>query len=161
MELPNHPFVNGELLWADRVQGGWRVANVPFFAYGISLGDVVVTADRGGHERVVVEVAVPSGERTLRMFFMEGVGFELQRRVAELLRSHGARTECAAPGWPGYWSVGVPADADYERVREELAELADADVLDFEMADEVVEGSFDVPEKEREEFEELRRQGGN
>jgi Domain of unknown function (DUF4265) len=74
-DADGYPPASGETLWATAVgQGAYRIDNIPFFATGVSLGDVVEAQaidglptfvkirQRGGHAtlRVASSMQLPS-----------------------------------------------------------------------------------------------------
>lgn len=57
-----------ETLWAVRVgEGRFRLDNSPWFAYGVSLGDIVEGVDYAPGIYELVKVVEPSGNRTIRV----------------------------------------------------------------------------------------------
>lgn len=56
-----------EQLWLREVSGGYEVCCIPFYAYGLALGDVV---GKGGSDTVDSLIS-KSGRRVLRVFFAE------------------------------------------------------------------------------------------
>ena len=61
------PDIGYENLWASRInENRYRIESIPFFIYGVSLGDIViVTPDDEGHLQFG-RVVKRSGHRTLR-----------------------------------------------------------------------------------------------
>ena len=59
-----------EGVWASPVGDDvYRLDNIPYFAYGLSLGDHVGAANNGEGPLRMVELVKPSGNRTLRVAF--------------------------------------------------------------------------------------------
>jgi Domain of unknown function (DUF4265) len=68
VDLADHGMVGKrEQLWAWRLgPTEFEVSSIPFFPYGIALGDVVQTRGSGASQLVVQSVASRSGHRVLR-----------------------------------------------------------------------------------------------
>ncbi len=61
--------VAAENLWADAVEGDrYRIDNIPFYVYGVSLNDTVRAADHDG-QLVFQEVVMHGGHSTYRVIF--------------------------------------------------------------------------------------------
>lgn len=59
-------------MWAEPLgRGRYRIRNVPFYAYGISFGDVVRAAGHGADELLMERVEDRSGHSTYRIFVEE------------------------------------------------------------------------------------------
>lgn len=57
-----------EQLWAEKIEGDhFRLCCVPFFAYGLALGDVVATSSTVDSPFVVSSVVAESGHTTVRV----------------------------------------------------------------------------------------------
>ena len=71
VDLPNHWWHKEELLWARPLGGDtYEIAKMPFCAYGLNCGDVVLaTPDAPDLKPEVRSVLRRSGNRTLRMSF--------------------------------------------------------------------------------------------
>lgn len=142
VDLPNHPAIAGETLWADHVGDDvYRVANVPFWAYGLNHGDLVrATPDTEG-VLTIREVVEPGGHRTLRLIFEAALD---RARQEDLLgRIYVERSITFERANDRLVAVDVWPDADYRGVFEQLEAWADSGLLDFETCDPRVEGSFD------------------
>lgn len=143
----------GESLWALPLEDGtFEVRNIPYFTYGIHVHDVVrceledrtATDPHSGEaleysEREVVEVVRPGGWNTLRIIFQRGADHDAMRKVVDVLVEMGGHPDLA---FPGFLSLGVPPDAELEGFLEYLDDLAEAEMLQFETAEQKVEGSF-------------------
>lgn len=119
---------DGETLWAIVTEDGYRIDNIPFYATGIALGDVV-SAERGDDgmlhfKRILIE----SGHSTVQLWFAD------EATVADVrndLRSLGCASELDLPRLV---AVDVPPSVPYSRVRAYLDEKADLRVLEFQEA---------------------------
>src|SRR5262249_42887617 len=105
-----------ETPWASRLsQDLYRLDNIPFFAYGISLGDVVEAApqenDPPPHFRRIVR---KSGNWTVRVVADDGTDSVDQHILDEL-----ERLGCGYTGAsPRYICVNIPPDVSLDRVVE-------------------------------------------
>lgn len=144
VDLPNHWMVGGESLWATAVEGEpehYKVENVPYFTYGIAIGDVVRAVSTADHPREVVSVVRPAGHLTIRVMFKDGVGHEQQVELLQALHEeHGVRMEKA---FPQFWALSVEEDKS-EAVLESLRAARDDEVLDLESGEQRVDGNFDA-----------------
>jgi hypothetical protein len=103
-----------ETPWAFRLGTDlYRLDNIPFFAYGISLADVVVATPEGDdprpHFRRVVH---KSGNRTVRVVADAGTD-RVEQRVLEELDHLGCRYTRATPK---YICVNIPPHVSLDRV---------------------------------------------
>lgn len=117
-----------ETLWAERVGPGlFRLANVPFYAKGVSYDDVVAATDDG--PRIVFRsVQQPSGHSTYRLITKGGVQtprFQLRWRPLE-------RLGCTYEFADDLIAVDVPAATDIHAVYEVLEQGEDSGDWDFE-----------------------------
>ena len=80
VDLANHGMPDKiEQLWARRLAPDrFEIASIPFFAYGIALGDIVQTVQESSSEFVVDHVAERSGHLLLR------VGLTAYQTIPEL-----------------------------------------------------------------------------
>ena len=61
------PDVGYENLWAAPIKGEtYRIESIPFFVYGVSLGDIVKASPDGEGRLQFEKVLQPSGHKTLR-----------------------------------------------------------------------------------------------
>jgi hypothetical protein len=142
--LHDHPMCVGESLWATPVEGEpehYEVGNIPYFTYGINMGDVVRAVDTADHPREVVAVVRVSGNRTLRVMFSQDLLEPVAREIiAELRNDFNAKAERAMGT---LFSVSVPEDR-YEACCAALAAHGE-DALIYE-TNEAAEGTFDAAE---------------
>lgn len=120
-----------ESVWVEKVgKDRYRIMNVPFYAYGLSIEDVIVTKDyRGTH--AVLTVVERSGHSTYRLFLAEGVGIDSQvfRENWILLQNLGCTYERATRS---LLAVDVPPLAEIHEVYQLLEHGVAAGVWDFE-----------------------------
>lgn len=151
VSLPNHWMAGGESLWAKPVEGEpehFEVQNIPYFTYGISIGDVVRAVRSADHPREVVAVVRPAGNLTIRVMFAQDVEHERQVELLQpLCDDHGVRVE---KGFPQFWALSVE-EAKCEPALEVLRVAREKGLLDMESGEQRVEGSFDADPDESEE----------
>ena len=82
MDLPEHWGTGGEAMWARPVGDDlYEIDNLPFYAYGINLGDVVrAVAPDDESKPEIQEVVEYRGHRTLRFFFSKESDELVRRR---------------------------------------------------------------------------------
>ena len=125
-----YPPATVETLWAvDLGDGRYRLDNVPFFAVGVSLGDIVEAPVIDGRPTFSI-VKQRGGHATLRVVvFDAGAVGEVRAMLAEL----GASTELSH--LPRLISVDVPPTASLEVIRRALAAGEDDGRWSYEEAD--------------------------
>lgn len=125
--------VQAENIWTERLgPDSYRVDNIPFYAYGISLDDIICAREQDG--RLVFEAVLShSGHSTYRVFINDKAGvessaFNLRWRALEQL---GCSLEVAKKRWI---AVDVPPQSDVFAVYRELELGEQAAVWTFEEA---------------------------
>jgi hypothetical protein len=129
----NHPLVKValrgpddevETLWAFDLGGGrYRLDNLPWYAYRVSLGDVLEAAPDGAGQLQMLRVVSKSGNRTLRLIY-EGADLhtawptEIQETM-DWLVERGCSYEGANRR---YQAVNVPPEVDLTAVTTFLTE---------------------------------------
>jgi len=107
-----YPPAEWEHLWGRRVGDSlYALDNTPFFARGVSFGDVVLVENRDGLN-VFLEVVRPSGHSTIRVIlFDQAHAQDIRKRLRDLA--------CASElsHIPGLIAVDVPPTADLASVR--------------------------------------------
>jgi hypothetical protein len=141
VDLPNHPMVTGETLWAKHLRDNlYEIRNVPFHAYGLNFRDVVETTVESPDEPpVIVRVRRRSGHQTLRVCFTEES--LLEERIPSLMSLHaaGATFEGASQS---YFAIDVEPGGDLLAVRDQLREWQDQGLLTFETCEARDHASF-------------------
>jgi Domain of unknown function (DUF4265) len=142
VDLPNHWAVGGEALWARALGDDlYEIQNIPYYAYGLNFGDVVVAkAEREDLKPSVLSVLRRSGNRTLRVVFDAALPAEERVPFLETLAGFGAGFE-NANGL--LFAIDVEAGGDYDGVCGALAEREAAGVLQYETCEERQAGMFD------------------
>ena len=123
--------VNVETLWAfDLGQDRYRLDNMPFYAYSVSLGDVVLAPIDPAQQLPTFKAVVKKcGNRTVRIFFDEPVASGSPSMVMlEGLVDMGCEYEGATSR---YFTVTIPPRVELAAVRDYLVENA----LTWEHAD--------------------------
>jgi hypothetical protein len=103
--------LEAENMWAEPVGiGKYRVENTPFYAYGVSAGDIVNAESRGG-VLTFAGIAERGGHSTYRLLLSDQVDVRDSRFVAlwSQLQSMGCTYEGASSKW---LAVEVPPHAD-------------------------------------------------
>jgi len=142
VELPNHPHVGGESMWALSVgEDVYELRNVPFHAYDLNFRDVVEARVEGPEDRPVVRRVVRrSGHLTLRCCFNESALLEERIPLLMSLRPMHATFEGASAS---YFAIDVEPGGDFLAVREQLREWEQQGLLSYETCEARVPGSFD------------------
>ena len=138
--------IGGESMWAfDLGDGRYKIDNIPFFTYGLNLGDVVQAEERDGFPREVIENVEKSGNRTFRVALGKGCSEESVETLVTKLRRMGVKLE---RGFSILLALSVPPEADYDAVRACLLSWQETGRIDFESAEERVPGRFDEWEED-------------
>jgi hypothetical protein len=122
---------SSETVWAEKVgDGRYRLRSVPFYAKGLSFGDVVSTRTRDGKE-VVHGVSLHSGHPTYRAFVKAPVeiGSSDFDRAWRPIQELGATYERATDH---LIAIDVPSSADLDAVYALLESGEAAGVWNFE-----------------------------
>ncbi len=124
-------------MWASRVSDStFKIDNSPFFAKGVSAGDIVAAEQTSGG-LVFRELVQPSGHSTVRVVVFRGGRNEgqLQALVAELresLKALGCSTELSHI--PNLFSVDISPEVNYSSVSAFLTRKEADGVLEYEEA---------------------------
>ena len=103
-----------ETAWAKHLGGNrYRLDNIPFFAYGISEGDVVEAEPQAKGFPLVKRVVGKSGNRTVRVFFERGSKTLPAQALLSELRKLGCSWELATESLV---CMTVPPAASLDRV---------------------------------------------
>jgi hypothetical protein len=142
VDLPNHWWMKGESMWAEPLANDlYEIRNVPFCAYGLNFGDVVLaTAGEPGLKPEIRSVVRRSGNSTLRINFDAAVDRAQQTVVLYLLCAMGVAVERANDR---FVCLDVPPEVDYQAVRTLLVAQETEGLLEYETCEARIEGSFD------------------
>jgi hypothetical protein len=115
-----------ESVWAVRQAEGFRIDNIPFYAKGFALGDVVsAEADSDGLIRCTGLVTA-SAHSTIRLWF--GNAQDVQR-IREELSAMRCQSELDLPRLV---AVDVPPEVPYSRIRMYLDDKEREGTLEYE-----------------------------
>lgn len=142
IDLPNHWAGDGESLWARPLGNDlYEIDNIPFYAYGLNVGDVVLAVPASGSMTPsVIRMVRRSDHRTLRTIFATTTS-ELDRlRFMKSILPLGVEYERATDT---LFAVDVPPGADYQALCNVLSDAESDGILSYETCEERVPGSFD------------------
>lgn len=122
-----YPPFSIEGLWCKKtVNNTYIVDNVPFYAYGISLGDEICVTEENG-ECYFQSIVKPSGNSTLRVYFKD----ERMEAVRDNLCAMGCKVEIS--NLPSFISVNVPQEVSLMIVEDVLTNMQkECDSLAYE-----------------------------
>ena len=124
-----YPPAAAETLWAVREgEGLFRLDNIPFFATGVALGDIVSGVPEASFYRFQ-EVIRPSGHSTLRIAVTEAADVPAVRRLFE---QAGCATEQSH--LPRLVAIDVPPAVPLDSLRPLLDSGREQDRWDYEEA---------------------------
>lgn len=133
----DYPPADWEWMWAKPVSGStFKIDNIPFFATGVSSGDVV-EAEQTKEGLIFRELVEPSGHSTVRVIIFRGDqnNEQLQEAVEGMrqsLKALGCATELSHI--PNLIAVDVPPEVDYRSVTAFLSQQERDGILEFEEA---------------------------
>jgi hypothetical protein len=123
-----YPPASQEGLWAKKVGDSlYKLDNIPFFAKGVSLGDVVVVRDEGDQECQFVKVHKPSGHATIRVVFFDR---SLVTAVRDWVSQRGCSSELSHLS--NLIAIDIPPSACYATIRDFLSDSAMHEKWDYE-----------------------------
>lgn len=115
-----------ESIWAVPEHEGYRLDNIPFYARGFALGDIVsATPDSNGMLRCT-GVMSASGHSTIRLWFAET---EDVQKIRDELREMRCSSELDLSRLV---AVDVPPDIPYEEIRDYLNKKERAGIFEYE-----------------------------
>ena len=117
-----------ESAWAIKVEGGYQLDNILFYASEYSLGDVVSTQNREG-ELYVTGLVIESGHSTIRMLFNDE---NIVASTRDILSSLGCDSEIS--NIPNLIAVDIPPNIAYSKIKTFLAEGVNSEKWGFEEA---------------------------
>lgn len=123
-----YPPAKYETVWASENNGHYIIENVPFFARGVSYGDVVSAKMVDGFLSFQ-EVIRRSGHSTVRIGVynleeIDSICKELNALGCDIEKSH----------LPSLFSVDIPPDANIPAIREYLEKGAEDEQFGYEEA---------------------------
>jgi hypothetical protein len=117
-----------ESVWATPEGQYFRLDNIPFYAPGLALNDLIKVEEDEG-VLYFDELISASGHSTIQVIFFKENEIE---RVLKSIENLGCKWE-GMKGEP-YFSIDVPEDINYLNFREFLDNEAGSGVLDFKEA---------------------------
>jgi len=119
-----------EQMWAEKVDADeFILCCIPFFTYGLALGDRVKTGLEGASEFVILERITASGHLVYRCWFGD----------IESPRKHDLRLEavltCEREGWSFEWysdnllAIDLPSEAEKDRFDRAFRPLYEKEVI--------------------------------
>ena len=117
-----------ESLWALPSGKGFKLDNIPFYAKGVSFGDVVSAKEVDSCLRML-ELLEPSGHSTVRLWFSSEQEVQPTR---EALKSMGCSSEISDQS--KLVAVDIPPAISYEEIRAYLDEGESNGKWDYEEA---------------------------
>ncbi|MCL9828163.1 DUF4265 domain-containing protein [Ralstonia solanacearum] len=126
-----HKF-SSELLWAEALEDGtMRILNIPFFAKGLSIGDVI--SIRIESEGIFFNSIVSSGgHSTYRLIRNESVDDETFKQMWSGLAELGCTYESFLIGPTYMYAIDVPPSADVRNVYSLLEAGEKDEIWDFD-----------------------------
>jgi hypothetical protein len=120
---------DSESLWAEVTNDGlYRIRNVPFFAKGLSFGDVVRAKQEKG-ELIFRNVARRGGHSTYRIFASKGRQQLEVLALLEQLKGMHCTYEAATQNLLG---IDVPPEANIREIYSALEEAERKGIIDFQ-----------------------------
>jgi hypothetical protein len=133
----DYPPADWEWMWASRVgDSTFKIDNIPFFAKGVSSGDIVA-AEQTDTGLIFRELVQPSGHSTVRVLIHRGDRNDEQLRavvgdVRQSLRNMGCAAELSHI--PSLIAVDIPPQVNYQSVAAFLSQKERAGLLEYEEA---------------------------
>lgn len=103
-----------ESLWAIPYGDGFKLDNIPFYAKGVALEDVI-SAEKIDGCLFSKELLESSGHSTIRLWFSDDINIDSERAV---LKSMGCDSEVSDQ--PRLVAVDIPPNVQYEKIKEYL-----------------------------------------
>ena len=98
----------------------YKLENMPFYAYDLSLHDIVEAVPQDEGFPLVTRVVAKSGNKTLRIIFNGEVGKSKKTEtILDDLEEFGCEFECASPT---YVVVTIPSNSDFDRITNHLTD---------------------------------------
>ncbi|HTU69157.1 MAG TPA: DUF4265 domain-containing protein [Candidatus Baltobacteraceae bacterium] len=129
------PFDEGaEILWCDKLLSDkYRVDNIPLFAYGVSVGDVISTKRVDGDDRPYFNSLIErSGNKTCRVTVGEGMSgiADVLERLSELAKLASGIERYGRD----YVAFNFPPSCDLDYIEARLNDGEDKGYWDWELS---------------------------
>ena len=99
-----------ERLWATKVQNGYQLDNIPFYAKNYSLNDIVSIENLNG-DFFVRSLVQESGHSTIRVLFKN---VAIVQEIRENLKARGCSSELS--NLPNLIALDIPTDVSYSEL---------------------------------------------
>jgi len=117
---------DNENIWVRKIKDDlYEVLTIPFWAYNLSLGDLVEChPDEDGIGLFIGKVVRKSGNRTVRIIFKHPLGLKHPEaiKLIEYLKQHGLRFETFHVR---YISINMPSEDAYQDLLKHLEEISE------------------------------------
>lgn len=138
-----------ESIWVKKIRGKrYEVCTIPYFAYNLSLGDIVQCGpDEDGIGLFVEQVLKKSSNRTVRVGFRadEGGRHPEAKRFKRFLQRHDIEYDYDDVA---LFSMSVPSDEVYAKLQKQLKKISEDAQMIWEDGDPQPERYLDGTEKE-------------
>jgi hypothetical protein len=129
-----YPDFATERMWAVKLPDNeFRIMNSPFYAYGISWGDIVEAKEVSEDVYEFIKVKKRGGWSTFRFVAEKDVSNGYLDNVIAALNSLGCGTETSGTA-QNFVTISAPPDTDPGKVGDLLAEEMRKGLIDFEEA---------------------------
>lgn len=126
-QLDGYPLEEWESIWAKRVAlNNYQIDNIPFYAIGISLGDIIETKELNG-QNIFENIVHKSENSTIRVFFKNKIDEE---NFANKIETLGCEFEKS--GIQGLISVNIPKSS-IEEFLKTIEELRQNGIIEYEV----------------------------
>lgn len=125
-DADGYPPLAAESLWAlKQADGSYKVDNIPFYARGVSLGDLVSVGENGG-ALVFTGIVARSGNSTFRAFIPEDL---TRKSIMDAIKKIGGFCEVSEVG--ELVAISAPRECRQE-VADALDNWRQSGLLDYE-----------------------------
>lgn len=136
-DADGYPPADNEILWATKARRGmFRLDNIPFYARGVSCGDIVAAEESESGPLRFRAIVEPSMHSTIRVVLAKNCSdrrpiVERMSDLREKLKALGCDTEA---NYPGFFAIDVPPPVKLSEVRRILSSGCEAGLWDYEEA---------------------------
>ena len=125
----NYPPVSAESLWGiSKEPDVYEIDNSPYYIYGVSKGDCILTAEKNG-AKVALKIVRQGGHSTLRVFAENDV---IKKNIIKKLEALGCI--CSTTKSISLFSVDIPAKCDFLEIDSYLSSISDGEKIAYEDA---------------------------
>lgn len=122
-----YPPIEFESVWGIRVHdNSYRIANTPYYIYGVSEGDLVAIENRN-EELHALHVCERGGNSTLRVFAENP---SVKQQIIERINDLGG--ECSFLQKLSLFAVNIPKDANFLKIDDYLRSISDGERIAYE-----------------------------